>query len=273
MNSNIDPIEQLKATIKQAFPGDKILGDNDNIDRVMDLIKTKNIAWNGNARSRQLSYDFLNEAERDIKSYKVLYSKKIYPHAVYHFQQAVEKSMKGYCLALGMLSIEEIKSHDTPYVLLKGVLEKTGLKDMLQSLSAESKILLDKAWEAQDDLEKRLKIAGMPFEQIINELNSIDNDREKTKQIRDALLPMLLALRIGSQALPLEITTLPVLASLYRLGAVSFPHEAFTRYPDDEKMTPTEYVSELGIVKAIPKMTKYLVTALKELRLELAQVQ
>lgn len=271
MNSNIDPLEKLKATIKQAFPGDKILGDN--IDQIMDFIKTEKIAWNGDARSRQLSYEFLNEAERDIKSYKVLYSKRIYSHAVYHFQQAVEKAMKGYCLALGMLSIREVKSHDTPYVLLKGLLGKTGLKDMLQSLSPDSRSLLDKAWDAQDDLGKRLNIARMPFEQIINELNSIDNDREKTKQIRDSLLPTLVALRVDSQALPLEITTLPVLASLYRLGAMSFPHEAFTRYPDDEKMTPIEYVRELGIVKAIPKMTKYLITALKELRLELAQVQ
>jgi len=271
MTSNIDPLEQLKATLKHAFPGDKILGDN--IDRIMDFVKNKKIAWNGDARSRQLSYDFLNEAERDIKSYKVLYSKKIYPHAVYHFQQAVEKAMKGYCLALGMLSIEEVRSHDTPYVLLKGLLEKTGLRDMLQGLNAESKSLLDKAWEAQHDLEKRLKIARMPIEEINFELNGIDNDREKTKQISDSLLPILLNLRVDSQPLPLEITTLPILASLYRLGAVSFPHEAFTRYPDEEKMTPIEYSRDLGIVKAIPTMTKYLLTALKELRLELAQIQ
>lgn len=143
MNSNIDPLEQVKAIIKQAFPDDKVL--DKTIDRIMEYIKTKKIAWNGDEKSQKLGTDFLNEAERDIKSYRILYSKKIYSHAVYHFQQAVEKAMKGYCLALGILSIEEVKSHDTPYVLLKGLFEKTGMKEMLQSLNVESKSLLDKA--------------------------------------------------------------------------------------------------------------------------------
>lgn len=270
MNSGIDPLEQVKAIIKQNFPDAKMLGNN--IDQIMEFIKAKKIGWNSDVKSRKLSYDFLNEAERDIKSYRVLYSKKIYPHAVYHFQQAVEKAMKGYCLALGILSIEEVKSHDTPYLLLKGLFEKTGMKEMLQSLSAESKSQLDKAWEAQDNWEKRLEIARMPFEQIIHELSNIDKDKQRIRQLLDSLIPLAAATRPNSP-LPLEITTLPVLASLYRLGAVSFPHEAFTRYPDDEKMIPTKYVRELGVVKAIPKMTKYLIIALKELRLELGQIQ
>lgn len=270
MNSGIDPLEQLKAIIKQNFPDAKMLGDN--IDQIMEFIKAKEIGWNSDAKSRKLSYDFLNEAERDIKSCKVLYSKKIYPHAVYHLQQAVEKAMKGYCLALGMLSIEEVKSHDTPYLLLKGLFEKTGMKEMLQGLSAESKSLLDKAWEAKDNREKRLETARMPFEQIIHELSNIDKDKQRIRQLLDSLISLAATIRPNSP-LPLEIMTLPVLASLYRLGVLSFPHEAFTRYPDDERMIPTDYVRELGVVKAIPKMTKYLTTALKELRLELEQIQ
>lgn len=270
MNSGIDPLEQVKAIIEQNFPDAKMLGNN--IDQIMEFIKAKRIGWNSDVKSRKLSYDFLNEAERDIKSCRVLYSKKIYPHAVYHCQQAVEKAMKGYCLALGILSIEEVKSHDTPYLLLKGLFEKTGMKEMLQSLSAESKSLLDKTWEAQHNLEKRLEIARMPFEQIIHEIINIDKDKQRSRQILDSLIPLSATIRINSP-LPLEITTLPVLASLYRLGAMSFPHEAFTRYPDDEKMNPTKYAPELGIVKAIPKMTEYLIIALKELRLELGQIQ
>lgn len=268
MNSNIDPLEQIKSIIKQAFPDDKIL--ENNINGITEFIKAKKIAWKADEKSRKLSIDFLDEADRDIKSYRILYSKKIYSHAVYHFQQAVEKAMKGYCLGLGILSIEEVKGHDTPYVLLKGLFEKTGMKGMLQSSNVESKSLLDKAWEAKDNREKRLGIARMPFEQIIHELNDIDNDRQKIKLIRGLLIRLSADIKINSETLPLEITTLPAMASLYRLGSMSFPHEAFTRYPDDEKMIPTEYVPELGIVKAIPWMTNYLVTALKELRRELA---
>lgn len=268
MDSNIALLEQIKTMIKQAFPDDKIL--ENNIDGIMEFIKAKKIALKADEKSRKLSIDFLGEADRDIKSYRILYPKKNYSHAVYHFQQAVEKAMKGYCLGLGILSIEEIKGHDTPYVLLKGILEKTGMKGMLQDSNVESKSLLDKAWEAKDKQEIRLKIARMPFEQIIHELNNIDNDRQKIELICGSLIRLAVDININSKTLPLEFTTLSAMASLYRLGSMSFPHEAFTRYPDEEKMTPTEYVPELGIVKAIPRMTNYLVTALKELKRELA---
>ncbi len=266
MNSNIDPLEKIKTIIKQAFPDDKTL--ENNIDGIMEFIKAKKIAWKADEKSRKLSIDFLDEANRDIKSCRILYSKKIYSHAVYHFQQAVEKAMKGYCLGLGILSIEEIKFHDTPYVLLKGIFEKTGIKGMLQSSNVESKSLLDKAWEAKDNREKLLEIARMPFEQIIYELNNIDNDRQKIELIRGSLIRLAVHININSETLPLEFTTLPAMASLYRLGSMSFPHEAFTRYPDGD-MTPRDYTADLGVVKAIPKLNDYLVPAIKELRYKL----
>jgi len=147
------------------------------------------------------------------------------------------------------------------------------MRGVLQSSSAEVTYFLDKAWEAKDNREKRLGIARMPFEQIVNELNNIDNDRKTVEQLRGLLIQLAVSIKMESETLPLEITTLPVLSTLYRLGTMSFPHEAFTRYPDDEKMIPIEYVRELGIVKALPKMTKYLVIALKELRHELAQTK
>ncbi|MBA7620514.1 hypothetical protein ES703_27864 [subsurface metagenome] len=268
MDSNIDPLEQTKIIIKQAFPDDKTL--ENNIDGIMEFIWAGKIAWKAEEKSKKLSIDFLNEADRDIKSYRILYLKKIYPHAIYHFQQAVEKAMKGYCLGLGILSIEEIKGHDIPYVLLKGIFEKTGMKGMLQSSNVESKSLLDKVWEAKDDRAIRLKIARMPFEQIIHELNNIDNDRQKIEQICGSLIRLAVDIKINSETLPLEFTTLPAMASLYRLGSMSFPHEAFTRYPDDEKMIPTKYGPKLGIVKASPMMTNYLIKALKELKRVLA---
>jgi len=155
-------------------------------------------------------------------------------------------------------------------VLLEGLFDKTGMKEMLQSSNVEATSLLDKAWKAKDNREKRLGIARMPFEQIIHELNNIDNDRQKIELICDSLIRLAADIEINSETPPLEFTTLPAMASLYRLGAMSFPHEAFTRYPDDEEMIPTKYDPKLGIVKAIPRMTKYLVTALKELKRELA---
>jgi len=95
MNSNIDPLEQVKAIINQVFPNDKTL-DNNAINVITSFVKGKKLVWQADEKSNKLSFEFLTEAERDIKSCKILYSKKIYSHAAYHFQQAVEKAMKGY---------------------------------------------------------------------------------------------------------------------------------------------------------------------------------
>jgi HEPN domain-containing protein len=262
MSKNIDPFEETKTIIKQAFPGDKTIA---HVDEIMEFIRARRITWNADEASRKLSIAFLDEADRDLKSCRALYSKKIYSHAVYHLQQAVEKAMKGYCLGLGILSIQEIRSHDTPYLLLKGLFEKTGMKTLLESLGEDAKDRLGKAWEAIEKPEKRLEIARMPFEQIINSLNDIDDYELKSQQIGVLLNELAANVKDRLGPLPLEITTISVMANLYILGSVSFPHEEFTRYPD-RQMTPTEYVPKLGIVKAISKMIDYLAPAVKDLR-------
>lgn len=262
MSKNIDPLEETKTIIKQAFLGDKTIA---HVDEIMEFIKANRIAWNADKSSRKLSIAFLDEADRDLKSCRALYQKKIYPHAVYHLQQAAEKAMKGYCLGLGILSIQEIRSHDTPYVLLKGLFEKTGMKTLPESLSEDAKDRLGKAWEAIEKPEKGLEIARMPFEQIMDSLDDIDDYKLKSEQIGVLLIQLAANVKGKSESLPSEIATISVMASLYILGSVSFPHEEFTRYPDGQ-MTPTEYAPKLGIVKAIPKMIDYLTPAVKDLR-------
>ena len=265
--NNDEWLNILKDALAQAFPNSQI---SDDIDSMAQFTKSKNIGWHSDETSKQLGVAFLNETDRDIKSCRVLCSKKIYPHAIYHFQQAVEKAMKAYCLGLGILSIEEIRGHDTPYVLLKGLFEKTGMKAMFKGSNSQSKILLDKAWEVKDDPVKRLGIAKMPFDQIMYELECIDADSQRAKLIADATQAVLFKAAqskgVNKPALPLILLTFHIMPCLYRLSVISFPHEAFTRYPDDEEMTPADYVSELGIVKALPKMINYLATAVKELR-------
>jgi HEPN domain-containing protein len=202
-----------------------------------------------------------------MKSCTILYSKKMYPHAVYHFQQAVEKALKSYCLGLGIVS--KVGTHDTPYILLEGMFEKTGMKELIRSSSEESENLIDKAWEAKKK-DKQIDIAKMPFEQIKYELANIDRNKTISEQLFNSMNTLVVKVKGRSQPPPLEITTLSIMVSLYTLGAISFPHEAFTRYPDG-KMSPRNYVPELGIVKAIPDMIKYLDPAIKELRQKLEQ--
>ena len=89
--------------------------------------------------TQRLSLCFLVEAERDIASCNALYSKKLYPHAVCHLQQAVEKATKGYMLGFNWLSAEEVKQigHDTPKLILDALFEKTGIAFWLKQVGDE----------------------------------------------------------------------------------------------------------------------------------------
>jgi hypothetical protein len=48
-----------------------------------------------------------------------------------------------------------------------------------------------------------------------------------------------------------------LIALLYAISMVTFPHEKFSRYPDG-KIKPMDYTQDLGIVKATPELIEYL---------------
>jgi hypothetical protein len=258
-------LEEIQKILKQAFPDDKTIATY--IGEILEFAKTAKVDWNVNETSKKIGIAFLDEAERDLKSCKRLYSKKIYAHSVYHLQQAVEKSVKGYCLGLGISTIEDVRvrGHDTPYILLRAALEKTGMKTMLRGLSDDSKNRIDRAWEAMDRRENRVEIAKITFEQVKMHLSDIDRNEVTMNEVVNKLNPVLTLIN-PKESPPIFFQILPTLARLYVLASLSFPHEEFTRYPDGE-ITPAEYTSKSGIVQGIPKMIKYLVPVIEELRL------
>lgn len=54
--------------------------------------------------------DLLYSAERDLKAVVELFNSGIYPDAVFHFQQAVEKGCKFWGLSMGLITWEEIRN-------------------------------------------------------------------------------------------------------------------------------------------------------------------
>ena len=120
--------------IKQSFPDEKELLNN--LLSMFELISK--VRLTEDLAVHKLGFDFLAEAERDIASCNALYSKKLYPHAVYHFQQAVEKAAKGYLLGFNLLSVQELRTHDTPELFLDALFEKTGVESWLHRKSART---------------------------------------------------------------------------------------------------------------------------------------
>lgn len=87
-----DRIAKLKPLIPSSL--DKAFPKNQELLNIMSTffdLRAKRDSFIPEDKSRKLGIQFLDEATKDIKSVEILYSKKLYPHAVYHLQQAVEE--------------------------------------------------------------------------------------------------------------------------------------------------------------------------------------
>lgn len=246
--------------VRRSFPDDKELLDN--LPGMFQFISKVRLTQE--TAAQKLGFDFLVEAERDIASCRVLYARKLYPHSVYHFQQAVEKATKGYMLGFNFLSIQELKTHDTPELFLDALFEKTGIESWAKHLidkSLETK--LGKAREAISRPDKRQEIARTPYDTITADLSLIPAFTKKGKPIIESLFKQLSSI-VGVEPPPI-LQAMTALVVLFILAVVSFPHVEYTRYPDKE-IVPSDYEASFGIVRTIPRMIKCLEPEIRRLK-------
>lgn len=266
--AQIEPI--ILETLEQAFPDYKeLVGNLSDIARLATRVRLT-----GDEAPRKLGLDFLYEAERDLKSCKVLYSKRLYPHATYHLQQAVEKAAKGYVLALGFYEaheLGELHTHLTPEVFLKTVLERTGIKRLADQLTDETlKIKIGKAEREIDEEDERLAIARSGSEDIRKLLSKVDVYRRIGDRITTILIREVSNVVESEFLPPPALQTISSMTTIFILAVVTFPHEAYTRYPGG-RMSPRDYTDRLGVVRAIPRMMKYLKPEIEKLKRMLPQ--
>jgi len=262
--SQIAPI--IIDKIKQSFPDDKELLNN--LLGIFELVSK--VRLTEDVAVQKLGFDFLVEAERDAASCKALYSKKLYPHAVYHFQQAVEKATKGYMLGFNLLSIQELRTHDTPELFMDALFEKTGIESWAKQLGdkgLETKI--SNARQAMSRPDKRQEIARTMYDNIMADLSLIPAHVNKGKAMSESLIEQVSPI-VGMEFPPPPIfQAMSALVVLFILAAISFPHVEYTRYPDKE-IVPSDYEASLGIVRAIPRMIKCLKPEIQRLKAVMA---
>ena len=99
-------------------------GDDNYIEFIDAFSNISNIYKTPNDENLKCVLDakkFTEFAENDINSAKILYTNKIYPTAIYHLQQSVEKLVKAYMIYYSILNHKNLKSvsHDSPKAFLK----------------------------------------------------------------------------------------------------------------------------------------------------------
>ncbi|TRZ94399.1 MAG: HEPN domain-containing protein [Dehalococcoidia bacterium] len=191
----------------------------------------------------------LKLARKDLKSSQLNYEGQIYNNAAYNLQQAVEKAAKSYFTLIGVLDAKTIRGtgHDSPKLFLR-MLEQPWAKQFagLCGASFPSINLMADTSEAQKVVDKgKGEMARMPSEHILTVLSF-------PPKLEKALEPIF-------ETLNRDFIT--AYLRLYILACVTFPHEEFSRYGDKE-VKPSEYTSDLGIVKAMPEVWTELETTI-----------
>jgi HEPN domain len=260
---------QLKSVVVnslgKAFPENKELVGN--LSAMYDMI-ARRASVPTDDKTRRLGTDFLCEAIRDIRSCRVLHSRRLYPHSVYHLQQAVEKTVKGYVLLEGYYRAGEFKAistHQSPLIVLKAMFEKTGVRSLAET--SDDRTLITKIMHAESTVaaeKARIEIAGLSQSQIRENLIRIEDYRE---QVRLTVREVNRGLRdLGFAAMPKSVFQ-PYLAlpAIIMLAIITFPHWSCTRYPDG-RMTPSDYSGQLGVVREIPALVGILEKEIRDLQ-------
>ncbi|MCK4361727.1 MAG: HEPN domain-containing protein [Dehalococcoidia bacterium] len=261
----------ITESIRQCFPNNREIVDN--LKGMLEIVKTMRLVED--RESIQLGLDFLTVAESDIASCNVLHSKKLYPQSTYHLQQAVEKATKGYVLGFGLMKKDEIIHHRTPDLFLRALFDKTGIRLWASQLPDQSLKTIIDDYASSISKEKRKEIAQTSYNSILSFLSLAEEYQRMSKRLTSDLtrqIRLILKKEDGVNIPGLQV--LSAIITLFILAPISFPHEAFTRYPainPDTEMSPSDYVASLGIVKATPKITKHLIPQIKNLKSVLSE--
>lgn len=255
----------LSQAIKDRFPDNPELVDN--FVGMFQIVRRFQL--HDDRPSRELGLSFLTEAQRDLKVCEILHKKRLYPPAVYHLQQAVEKATKGYLLGQGFYEASEMKElfgHLTPQLFIKTLFDKTGVTSWAETLTDETlKGKIGRAKETISEEEKRIAIAQASHAEIDRILANIEQYYDMSGVFTTHVTSEIRKLVAPEFPIPFLWQAIRPLICLFSLAVITFPHEAYTRYPDG-KMTPSDYNRDLGIVSTTKKIAKFLRSEIDELK-------
>ena len=122
-----EKLEALRKNIDRALPdGAKVT--EEEINELKFQLNKINIPIKSEMKKVKLGKEYLTYAQQDLESYKVLFKDKIFANSIFHLQQAVEKTIKAYCLILLPLNTYDLRilSHKTPLFIIR-LFQKKGM--------------------------------------------------------------------------------------------------------------------------------------------------
>jgi|GEM_PF-5576554 len=224
-----------------------------------------------------IDYEFIKKwiktAKQDLAASRMLFATDK-ANSIYHLQQSIEKTAKAYGLALNIVKKTDLKkiNHVSPLVFINLLHESwvikalTILKKMHPALETDF-TKLEKLLKKQEVLAR---IDENSISALINvhskSIEAIETMKENKPAVENILQNSLISSFIA----------------IYLLSMISFPHEAYTRYPKiiesdilnikrpyenlvEEDLEPEDYDDSIGIVKMHNKICMILDEAIEDL--------
>lgn len=205
--------------------------------------------------------DWLNAAEIDAKAARVLLREGLYSTAVFHTQQAYEKTYKAYWAFI---------KHDPDLLKKFGhlTIDKKKFDDIHKDSNEESQLLGKFGVYNFEDYKKQVKALVLADKNVYASVLPlcaalIQNDERKEKEVAhlrsayEAIFDKRGMERLGS--LMLTFTGIRFVAPMVSA------HFDFVRYPDKE-VKPTDYNEKMGIVQVLPELVSLVEYGMTKLR-------
>jgi len=239
---------------------------------VIDLMKYKsalkqtlvNIVIKPNEFSLAGATEYIEYGYRDFQAAKLLYRNGEVAPSIYHISQAYEKAIKAFCAAVGVTTLEELRIHCAPRILLQMIKThlNTEMANILKSLhNKDYRDLLKQAnrlVNSEPSKLAKLSMKSTDREVGIEDLICLaDNLLAANPQLEEtetaAKNVFMYYLPEYSEYIDSFSTIVLGQASgqCYLFGLITYAHENYTRYPNGI-LAITEYADPLGIVQAAP---------------------
>lgn len=220
---------------------------------------------------------YLAAGKLDIAAAEILLTAKQFTLSVYHIQQAAEKAMKAYCLGLGALTDKQVRrSHRTPQLILRTIEKWPGseMNSIFSSITNRDyrKLSKEAVKLVNSDLTGQQQLAKLPlksdkreltielllrlYDQLLKANSFLDHEEDQVKEVLARCLPEY----AGSIMNYSFVKYGQAAGQCYILGALTFLHENYTRYPGGY-LEPQDYTEHLGIVEAAPELIQKIAVA------------
>ena len=193
--------------------------------------------------------DWLNAAEIDTRSARVLLRESLYSAAVFHTQQAYEKTYKAYWAFI---------KHE-PELLRKFRhlnIDKKMFDNIHKDSNEQSQLLSKFGMRSFEDYKKVVKALVLADENVYASVlpfftGLIQNDERKENEV--------VQLRNSYEAIFSKRGTegfgslMMTFAGIRMVAPLVSAHFVFVRYPDKE-IKPTDYNEKMGMVRVLPEL-------------------